>query len=140
MSDTAIALRFGVSNATVHKWRKTDFWQSEHERLGRLKAGAMVEHEQETRGKFRADLLRARDELKSNADTQIKVSTAMLKVSGQALSEALKNGGAMAAAKLSGDLARLVSSASIASRGARDTYQTVYAIEEILEALSNGKA
>lgn len=138
-----------MSHPTILSWRKTDAWKEAEEEYNRNRisaiAGVTAQHiaptEQETaaRRQFKADLIKARDELKTNADIQLKVSTAMFRVSGQALSEALRDGGATEAVALSQHLSRLVSSASIAGRGARDTIQTIYAIEELLEAVQNGK-
>ncbi len=138
-----------MSRPTVISWRKTDAWKEADAEYNRNRISAIAgvtvqpsiptEQETATRRQFKADLLKSRDELKNNADLQLKVSTAMLKVSAQSIGDALREGGASEAAALSRDLSRLVSSASVASRGARDTYQIIYAIEELLEAM-NGKA
>jgi len=151
LSDRAIAKKLKRDHVTISNWRKTKTWKEEESRHAaeekkrieaeqRAKAIALKEHEETTRNTYREELLRARDNLKECADSQLLVSKAMARYAGKAIAHLSKAGDdPVKGCKAGIDITRWAKESSAITRNTMEVYQRIYAIEELLEALKDAQ-
>ena len=146
----AIAKEFGVSAPAVLKWSKSPEWQEivNATDLATVTADTITVATQSTvvprpesitPESFQRLIAKARDDLHSNATLQLSVSTTLFEMVGGAVRAANEEGSYKEAVKISGDVNRLMTAATAAARGAKEIYQTVFAIEELLGAMAKNR-
>lgn len=149
LTTTQIAKRVGVSVRTIQNWQKGAAWAKEEIRLKEADAAAFAKITTEPpreqspvfTAQYQLELLEARDGLKKQAKAQVTLSHALTQAAGEAI-VTLRNQG-IDAVELTArhhGLLKYAEKGALIAKTAMEIYTKIYAIEEVLEMMSDGQA
>lgn len=128
-----------MSRNTLHLWIKSDLWQKQMERLEKLENEASAEMAIKHKEKYKEELMRSRDILKSVHDQQLQSAAEYTIAARRATQEITRKYAPEDAVErlAKGGACYVSSTAAQVSKAAKDQLDSIYAINRVLQFIDS---